>query len=169
MKLPRFHATPTVRPPSIVVSGVGCEFDEPCGDDGNGTGIGVGYFMFSHHYCWFNFAFGDFSCYAEDTPPLTDRPNLFISWERTLSSDVKMKCSPSGKFGRLIAYYSDPAQSLVGTKFFAPASESDLDYDTNFPSVGAPSLFPARIESDWFQFSIPLTAFKIAVCNHAES
>jgi hypothetical protein len=80
-----------------------------------------------------------------------------------------MRCSPSGKFGRLIGYYNDPVQSLVGTKFFAPAGESDFDYDTNFPSVGIPSLFPARIESDWFQWGVPLTAFKIAVCNHAES
>jgi hypothetical protein len=156
-------------PPESVVFGVGCEFDIPCGDDGNGSATGVGYFIFSHAYCWYDFASGDISCYARSGQPPPGPRNLFIRWSR-LGQHVIMSCDDPGTFGRGLAYYYDSQSSGVLSFGFLPGFQKSLVYPDDFPGMGRPySVAPASMESDWWQFGIQIPSQKVGVCNHIET
>jgi hypothetical protein len=155
-------------PPTNIVFGAGCEFDEDCGDDGNGTRVGVGYFVFVHHYCWYDYAADDWSCYAKDGAPPGGPKDLYENWTRD-ATGVELVCKPSGYPGRGFAYYYDPKTVGVANFGFQPQGYKTIDYPGNFPGFGGkPSVKPATIESDWYLFGIPTPFSKVGICNGAD-
>ncbi len=156
--------------PQIVFDGTGCEFDQPCGDDGNGNVQGVGYFIFSHHYCWYDFATGDISCFFKPpTPPANGPKDLYSNWIRA-GSTVRLFCKDSGTFGRGLGYYYDIESNGVVAFGFLPGLSKVFTYPDSFPGLGKPySVWPASIESEWYQFGIPIPSQKIGICNHVET
>jgi hypothetical protein len=165
--------------PPLVVGGVGCFEDQPCGTDDNGNATGMGYFPFPDEYCWYDFQTDGASCYANPPPSPSAGPpkDLYQGWVLRLGLDATLFCSPDGKSGWAFARYEDPknhgASVIPKLKHFISVGNFTLAYPYDIPRFNKPppgSIDPseqARIESIEWTSIIPITqaGSQIGFCN----
>lgn len=107
--------------PPAVVNGAGCEYDEYCGDDGNGNVAGVGYFPFPAFgfYCYYDFVATVAACYAGNGGADTGPINLFSNWTVKTPTLAELTCHTARSTGFAYAGYSDVGASPRGVTGFA--------------------------------------------------
>lgn len=159
--------------PSIVFNGAGCEYDEYCGDDGNGNVSGVGYFPFEYQYCWYDFTSGDTSCFPWNIQESRPPQNLFVSWTLSEPKTAQLSCQTDGYNGFAYASYDDPLAGQYGRTgferkhFLGSQGIFQLTYPTDFAGGTTDVTYAAAMESREYRTFIPLNVAgnEVGYCN----
>jgi hypothetical protein len=156
--------------------GIGCEFDETCGDDGFGNAFGVALIPFATRYCWYDFVNYDISCFLGAIPFFGHGENLFRSWHNDAPASAVLLCNPPLNGGWGFANYEDDGNTPKRVGFekkhvlgrdTAPGSIISWAYPSDFLFGRADVTSQAKLESRYYHLQVPinLPGNQMGYCN----